>query len=95
MPDEALQPAPQPQIIHVGLHPPLPSKLELKGNTAANWKRFLQVRDNYEIASRLKTQSKEFRTATLLTCIGQEALEIYDGLAFDDEAQKKGHRCRS
>jgi len=31
-------------------------------------------------------KSKQFRTATLLrSCIGQEALEIYDGLAFDDE----------
>ena len=89
MPDEAPPPAPQPQIIHVGSHLPLPSKLELKGNTAVNWKRFRQVWDNYEIASRLKTESKEFRTATLLTCIGQEALEIYDGLAFDDETQKK------
>ena len=38
---------------------------------------------------RLKTQDKEFRTATLLTCIGQDTLDIYDGLAFDEEAHKK------
>ena len=25
----------------------------------------------------------------LLTCIGQDALDIYDGLAFDEEAHKK------
>ncbi len=87
-PQPAQQPA-QPQNIYVGSHLPLPSKLELKGNTVVNWKRFRQVWDNYKIASRLKTESKEFRTATLLTCIGQEALEIYDGLAFADEAQKK------
>lgn len=43
---------------------------------------------NYEIASRCREESKEFRTATLLTCIGQEALEVYDGLAFESEAQK-------
>lgn len=79
----------QPQFIHVGSTLPLPSALQLKGNTSVNWKRFRAARDNYEIASRLKTQDKEFRTATLLTCIGQEALDIFDGLAFEDESHKK------
>ena len=82
-------PPAQPQVIHVGSNLPLPSALQLKGNTSVNWKRFRQAWDNYEIAARLKTQDKEFRTATLLTCIGQDALDIYDGLAFDEEAHKK------
>ena len=79
----------QPQVIHVGSNVPLPSALQLKGNSSVNWKRFRQAWDNYEIAVRLKTLDKEFRTATLLTCIGQEALDIYDGLVFDEEAYKK------
>ena len=54
-----------------------------------NWKRFRARWDNYEIQSRLKTQDKEFRTATLLTCIRQEVLDIFDGLAFEDELHKK------
>ena len=87
MPDEA--PQLQPEIIHVGSNLPLPSPLQLKGNPSVNWKRFRQAWDNYEIAFRLKMQDKDFRTATLLTCIGQDALEIYDGLSFDDEEQKR------
>ena len=67
---------------------PLPQKLDLKGNTAANWKRFKRNWANYEIASRLKLESKELRTATMLTCIGQDALEIYDGLDFENDEQR-------
>ena len=89
MPDDTAPPA-QPQVIHVGSNLLLPSPLKLKlGNSSVNWKRFRQAWDNYEIAAHLKTQDKEFRTATLLTCIGQDALDIYDGLAFDEEAHKK------
>lgn len=88
MPDEVAPPA-QPQVIHVGSNLTLPSPLQLEGNSSVNWKRFRQAWDNYEIAARLKNQDKEFRTATLLTCIGQDALDIYDGLAFDEEAHKK------
>lgn len=79
---------PPPRIIHVGSNLPLPLKLELKGNIMVNWKSFRQMWDNYKIASQLKNKSKEFRTATLLTCIGQDALEIYDGLSFVDKSQK-------
>ena len=78
-----------PQIIYVGLNLPLRQPLQLRGNTAVTWKRFRQAWNNYEIASCSKTQDKEFRTATLLTCIGQDALEIYDGLAFDNDDQRK------
>ena len=89
MPDNEAAPTAQPQVIHVGSNLPLPSALQLKGNSSVHWKRFRQAWDNYEIAARLKTKDKEFRTATLLTCIGQDALDIYDGLAFDEEAHKK------
>ena len=67
---------------------PLPSKLELKGNLASNWKRFKRLWTNYEVASRLQTQSTELRTATLLTCIGPDVLDIYDGLPFASEDEK-------
>ena len=30
----------------------------------------------------------EFRTATLLTCIGSEALDVYDGLPFDENERQ-------
>ena len=76
-------------VVHIGSNLPLLSALQRKDSSSVNWKRFRQAWDNYEIAARLKTQDKEFRTATLLTCIGQDALDIFDGLAFDEEAQKK------
>ena len=77
---------PVPQFIQSNI--PLPSKLEVKGNLSTNWKRFKRLWTNYEIASRLNTQSSELRTATLLTCIGSDALEIFDGLPFENEEAK-------
>ena len=67
---------------------PFPPKLKLEGNLAANWKRYRRVWDNYEIASDLIKQPKAKRTATLLTCIGPDALEIVDGLPFDTEDER-------
>jgi hypothetical protein len=61
----------------------------MKGNVATNWKKFKRVWENYEIASGLKTKENEIRTATFLTCVGTEALEIYDGLKFDNDADKR------
>ena len=67
---------------------PLPPKLELRGNLSANWKRFKRLWTNYEIASRLQIQGKDLRVATLLTCIGPDVLDIYDGLPFASEDEK-------
>lgn len=64
----------------------LPSKLEFKGNLAVNWKKFKSA--NYEVASRLNTQSRDLHTATLLTCIGPDVLEIYDGLPFANTEER-------
>ena len=80
---------PLPQIVHIPTNIPFPTKLDMKGNLATNWKKFKRVWENYEIASGLKTKENEMRTATFLTCIGAEALEIYDGLQFDNENQSK------
>ena len=84
--DPASAAPPVPQIIQSNI--PLPPKLDLKGNLTTNWKRFHRLWTNYEIASRLNTQPSELRTATLLTCIGPDALEIFDGLPFENEAAK-------
>jgi len=49
---------------------------------------------NYEIAARLKDPenpavNKSLRTAALLTCIGSDALDVYEGLEFESEDDKK------
>ena len=44
---------------------------------------------NYQVAFRLVKQSKEERTATLVTCLGPDALEIVDGLSFASEEERE------
>ena len=43
---------------------------------------------NCEIVTRLGEETDEFRTATLLTCIGSEALDVYEGLPFDENERQ-------
>ena len=76
---------PPPPILQNVLFPP---KLEIKGNLSNNWKRFKRVWCNYEIASRLMKQGNEERTATLLTSLGPDALEIVDGLNFASDLER-------
>ena len=72
----------QPNLVQVPINNSLPFKLELTGNLATNWKKFHHAWNNYEIAARLKEPenpaiNKWLRTATLLTCIGSDALDVY------------------
>ena len=86
MPDD--EPAAQPaRIMQANI--PFPSKLETEGSTAANWKKFKRIWTNYEIAARLKNEPKALRTATLLTCIGPDALEVFDGFVFVNDDEEK------
>ena len=68
---------------------PFPAKLVTNANLALNWKRFKRSWENYEVASRIQQQSKEVRCATLKSCMGEEAMEIIDGLTFaaDDDGK--------
>ena len=82
------------QAIQVPVNLPLPSQLSMAGNLSTYWKRFKCAWNNYEIAARLKDPSnrqanKELRTATLLTCIGSDALDVYDGFEFASPEQMK------
>ncbi|XP_074632395.1 uncharacterized protein LOC141890718 [Acropora palmata] len=84
----------QPNLVQIPINIPLPSKLELTGNLATNWKKFHRAWNDYEIAARLKDPenpavNKSLRTATLLTCIGSDALDVYEGLEFNSEDDKQ------
>lgn len=59
------------------IQPPKP--LSFKGDLAENWKHFLQVCRNYTVITGLNTQTKEYKVALFLHCIGQEALKTYNG----------------
>ncbi len=70
------------------LNVPLPPKLEVRGDIGGNWRKFKRTWDNYEIVTRLNEENQRYRTATLLTCIGPEALDLYDGLEFANENER-------
>ena len=51
-----------------------------------------QIRDSNEIVSQLKQTSNEYshRVATFITCVGQYALDVYNGLPFETEEGRTG-----
>ena len=68
---------------------PLPPRLELSGNVAENWKKWKQRWESFEIASRLVDQENKYRVATFITCVGDDAIEIYNALPFEQEEDKQ------
>ena len=68
---------------------PFPPQLNLRGNLAVSWKRFKRVWENYEIAAGLDTKENPLRVATLLTCLGPDAIELFDGFTFAEDADKE------
>ena len=63
-------------------------KLNIKGNLATNWKKWKQIWDSYKIISHLKQTSNEYRVAMFITCVGQDALDIYNGVPFETEERR-------
>ena len=74
---------------------PLPEKLEIStGTLVNNWRKFKRAWENYEVAAQLKDPqnpawNKERRAATLLTSLGSDALDVLEGLPFEEEIQRK------
>ena len=66
-----------------GLKPPQPLKTD--GNLATNWKRFKRTWDNYATVARLERYDEKFKTAMFLSVIGEDALEMFDGMDFTPE----------
>ena len=67
---------------------PLPPKLKVGGDLSQAWKKWRQVWDSYEIVSQLARQTDQYRVATFITCIGSDALEIYNSLPLESETDK-------
>ena len=78
-----------PQKVYVPTNIPFPAKLDIRGNLATNWRHFKRVWENYEIATGLKDKDDELRVATVLTCIGRDALSVYDSLKFQNDEDRK------
>lgn len=68
---------------------PLPPKLDVKGGSLqSNWKKFKRLWDSYEIVTNLNEEDTRYRTAVFLSCIGSDALDIYEGLSFRNEEER-------
>ena len=70
---------------------PVPGKLDLRGNLVVNWTKFRRIWENYEIATHLNKQDSSLRVVTLLSCIGSDVLDIFDGLLFGT-GRPTGHK---
>lgn len=68
---------------------PLPPKLSIERDMASAWKKWRQIWDSFELVSGLNQRPNKFRVATFVTCIGSDALDIYNGLPFDQDEQKE------
>ncbi|CAM1319294.1 Uncharacterised protein r2_g2747 [Pycnogonum litorale] len=69
---------------------PPPSKMNIEGNLAVNWRRFIRQFNNYMIASRLnKEDDAEYKMAIFLATIGEDAHDLFDGLKFYNDEHKK------
>ena len=66
---------------------PLPSKLNVSdGCLSHNWKKFKRQFQNYRVASRLDKEPNEFQSAVFLATVGEDAMDIFDGFEFEQEA---------
>ena len=59
------------------------------GNISANWKKFKQKYTNYEIATGISSKDSANRVATLLTVIGNDAIDVFNTLTRDEEGDDK------
>ena len=68
---------------------PTPPNINLNGDLRENWKQWKQIWDAYALVTGLTQQSSEFQVATFVTCIGQQALKIHNGLPFKTDEEKR------
>ena len=63
--------------------------LRTNGNLATNWKKFKRAWDNYMIIARINQFEEEFRTTAFLSAIDEDGLELFEGMNFDPEDDRK------
>lgn len=67
----------------------MPKRLRTDRNLATNWKKFKLTWDNYAIVARVNQFEEEFQTAAFLSAIGEDGLELFDGMNFHPEYDMK------
>ena len=72
---------------------PVPSKMEVKGDVAANWEFFRGQFEDYEIATGLDKRDARVRAATLRSVMGKECLQILKNLNLTNDEQNSVNSC--
>jgi hypothetical protein len=67
---------------------PPPGVLDLTGNLAANFKRFMQAYEIYIIATDIAWNPAKVRANVLLHLAAPQALEIHNGFMWNDNEDK-------
>ena len=69
---------------------PIPKPLNVRVNLAQNWREFRQVWNSNEILTKLQSlELMKYRVVTFITCVGHDALCIYNSLQFEEEDHKR------
>ena len=66
-----------------------PRPLCFEGDGARNWHTWRQMWDAYATVSRIYKQSDEYQLATFIMCLGEAAVEVYNALSFNNEADRR------
>ena len=62
------------------------SKLDVHArNIEVAWRKFKTQWNNYEVVTRLDTETPKCRTSVFLACAGDEAFDNFDGFSFEEE----------
>ena len=66
-----------------------PGQLNVQTNITDNWKAYKQASENYAIITNLNSQPEAYKVALFLHCVGPDAVQIYNGLAFASDEDSK------
>ena len=67
----------------------MPKALRTDRNLATNWKKFKCVWENYAIVARINQFEEEFQKAAFLSVIGEDGLELFNGMNLNPEDDRK------
>ena len=70
----------------------LPGPLDLSGNEAENWRRYLEDFDIYLVRSEKEGKKDNVKIALLLNCGGRGLVDIFNTLSFEDPEDKTKYK---
>ena len=86
MQENAAEPVVLPHAIQSNL--PVPSRLDTHGNIAQNWKKLETSKGFLRNCNSPQPAGKPSTDGNIFTCIGSDALEVYNTLPFESDNNK-------